>query len=316
VDSIQGIYEIRRERILEYMRLAQDKYKWAVRPIYGRVRPGIAPKHIGSCVLLLVSDTRFLVTAGHITDVSKHTTLHVTGNNELIPLSFDSGVTTNPEVPRDKDVHDFSVCALSDATRKELGDVKYITEKEMHKALPLGHNRLRMVMGFPTSKNRKGVDNLQRRIGGTGWTYVSFATDDTHVATNLGIRPGDHVFVEFDHKESINPDGVGTHSMAPAGASGGAMFDLGKLDDPERLAKPAKCEAKLVGILTEYRARNKTIVATRIKLVLDACQHLLSMRAVSEVKPSRLNFGINILWFLLYLGFRFLPHKPYSGKGL
>jgi hypothetical protein len=89
------------------MRLAQDKYKWAVRPICGRVRPGIATKHIGSCVLLLVSDTRFLVTVGHITDVLKHTNLHVTGNNGLIPLSFDTGVTTNPEVPRDKDVHDF-----------------------------------------------------------------------------------------------------------------------------------------------------------------------------------------------------------------
>jgi hypothetical protein len=54
------------------------------------------------------------------------------------------------------------------------------------------------------------------------------------------------------------------------------MFDLGNLDDPERLAMPAQCEAKLIGILTEYRSRDKTIVATSMKLVLDACRRLLS----------------------------------------
>ena len=50
------------------------------------------------------------------------------------------------------------------------------------------------------------------------------------------------------------------------------MFDLGKLDDPERLAKPTQCEAKLAGILTEYRPQNKAIVVTSVGPVLDVCQ--------------------------------------------
>jgi hypothetical protein len=160
--------------------------------------------------------------------------------------------------------------------QRDLGDVRYITENEMYdRHLPYGRDRVRMIMGFPTSKNKRGIDNPQKHIGGTPWTYISLASDDVEVATNLGMPAGNHVFIEFDHKESINPDGVDTHSMAPTGASGGAMFDLGKLDDPERLARPAQCEAKLAGILTEYRSRNKTIVATRMKLVLDVCQRLL-----------------------------------------
>jgi hypothetical protein len=273
---IQGIYEIRRERALEYMALARNKYNLAVRPIYGIARRGVAPKHIGSCVLLSVSDTKFLVTAGHVTDLAKKTTMHVAGTGELVPLSFDAGLTTNPEMPRDHDIYDFSVYALSDVMQRELGDVRYITEVEIYKASPLGRNRLRMVMGYPTSRNKKGIDNPRKHIGGTLWTYVSLTVDDANSATILGGPAGDHLFVEFDHKESINPDGIGTHTMTSAGASGGAMFDLGNLDDPERLAKPAECQSRLAGILTEYRPQSKAIVATSMGPVLDVCQRLLT----------------------------------------
>lgn len=102
---------------------------------------------------------------------------------------------------------------------------------------------------------------------------MSLPVNDTD--TIEGIPGGDHLSVEFDHEKSLNPDGIGTHSIYPTGASGGAMFDLGKFDDPERLAKPAQCEAKLVGILTEYRSRGKVIVATSMRAVLDCCQRLV-----------------------------------------
>jgi hypothetical protein len=266
---IQSIYQIRKERTVEYARLAQNKYGSAVRAIYGRRKRGVAPTYIGSCVLLSVNGTRFLVTAGHVTDHAKETTLHVAGDKELVPLSFDAGLTTIPEMRRDKDVHDFSVCALSDVMQKELGDVRYITEKEMYKTAPAGPNRLRMVMGYPTSKNKRGIDNPRMRIGGSLWHYVSLAP--------VKDPDSDHLSIEFDHKESMNPDGIGTHSLSPNGASGGAMFDLGKFDDPERLGKPAHCEAKLIGILTDYWSKHKLIVAISVKPVLDVCRGLLSM---------------------------------------
>jgi hypothetical protein len=274
---IQSVFDIRHERILESMALAQKKYNSAVRPIYGIHRRGVAPIHIGSCVLLSLRETRFLVTAGHVTDRAKSTRLQVAGTKELIPLSFDSGLTTNPGKPRDEDVYDFSVCALSAMMQRELGEVTYIAESDIYKAFPLGRNRLRMVIGYPTSKNRKGIDNPRMRVGGTVWTYASLPVEDADAASILGVPTGDHLLIEFDHKKSINPDGIGAHSINPAGASGGAMFDLGKPDDPEWLAKLAQCEAKLAGILTEYRSRNKAIVATSMKPVLDFCRGLLSM---------------------------------------
>lgn len=131
--------------------------------------------------------------------------------------------------------------------QRELGDVTYITDKEICTAVPLGRDQLHMVMGYPTSKNKKRIDNLRKHIGGTLWTYTSFPVDETYAAS-LGVPTDDHAFIEFNHKESINPDGLGTHSITPTGASGGAMFYLGRLDDPERLAQPARCDAKLAGI--------------------------------------------------------------------
>lgn len=159
---IQGIYDIRREHAREYGKLARQKYQWAVRPIYGIVRPGVAPKHVGSSILLSVSGTKFLVTAGHVTDSAKITTLHVAGTKELIPLSFDAGLTTNPDIPRSGDVYDFSVCTLSDIMQRDLGDVRYITEREIYKLAPFGRNRLRMVMGYPTSGDRQSAKVHQR----------------------------------------------------------------------------------------------------------------------------------------------------------
>jgi hypothetical protein len=274
---LKSVYEIRLERVHEYMVLARNKFSSAVRPIYGIHRRGVAPKHIGSCVLLSLRDTRFLVTAGHVTDHAKATRLHVAGAKKLIPLSFDAGLTTNPGMPRDEDLYDFSVCILSHLMQMELGDVMYIPEKEIYEAFPLGRNRLRMVMGYPTSKNKKGIDNPRRAYRCTLWTYVSPPVEDAAAASILGVPPEDHLLIEFDHKKSIDLNGIGAHSITPAGASGGAMFDLGKLDpdDLERLAKPAQCEAKLTGILTEYRSPNKVIVATSMKPVLNVCRRLL-----------------------------------------
>jgi hypothetical protein len=37
---------------------------------------------------------------------------------------------------------------------------------------------------------------------------------------------------------------------------------LGKFDNPESLAKQARCQAKLVGVLTEYAPKNKAMIAT------------------------------------------------------
>jgi hypothetical protein len=138
-----------------------------------------------------------------------------------------------------------------------------------------------MVMGYPSSKNNKGIDNPRKAYRRTLWTFVSVTVEDTAAASILGIPAAqDHLLIEFDHKKSFDLDGIGVHSITPTGASGGAMFDLGSklgLDNLERLAKPAQCEAKLAGILTEYRSRNKVIVATSMKPVLDVCRRLLSL---------------------------------------
>jgi hypothetical protein len=121
--TIKSISELREERLRECMAFARNKYSPAVRSIYGIRRRGVAPRHIGSGVLLSLRDTRFLVTAGHVTDQGKATRLHIAGAKELIPLSFDAGLTTNPGMPRNEDVYDFSVCVLSHVMQMKLGDV-------------------------------------------------------------------------------------------------------------------------------------------------------------------------------------------------
>jgi hypothetical protein len=86
----------------------------------------------------------------------------------------------------------------------------------------------------------------------------------------LKISGKDHLFVGFDGKRSRAADGSVVNSISPRSISGGAVFDAGNLADPDNLPPNAHMQRRLAAIVIEYYPKHKRIVATRIRLMLDA----------------------------------------------
>ena len=94
--SIKTVNEIVLERMNECVEVLVRKFMNSVRPIYGSTEHG-KPYHIGSCVLIEIDKKKYLVTAGHVIDHNKTTTLYVSG--KVIPpkrAASKSRINTSP----------------------------------------------------------------------------------------------------------------------------------------------------------------------------------------------------------------------------
>ena len=269
--------DIIRERVVECMDLARKRYEHAIRPVYGKSGQS-APVHIGSCTLLEIDGAKVLLTAAHVIDDAKHCNLFVAGTTQLVPLTFDKAVVTNPELDRKKDRYDFSLAKITKAMQRDLGEVHYIPESNFCLNTPTSEAHVRMVMGFPHSKNKKGINNPLKEVSGTVWSFSNVALSDEQLATNLGMPTGNHIFLGFDHTKQYRADGRSSYTMHPLGASGGALFDLGDQTKVEKLARPVVCEARLAGVLIEYKERKKLIMATGMNAVLEGYRRLCELR--------------------------------------
>jgi hypothetical protein len=223
-----------RDKAVEYARSTSDRFNNAVRPIYGQSGKG-KPEHIGSAIFVRIEGTPLLLTAAHVTDHLSATSLYVASPADLIRVRFKRSMTTNPHMSRDEDRYDFSLMELSDAMLGDLGEVAYVEETSFQKGRAFRHGHVYVACGYPNSKNKK-VNNIEKRIHGKMWTYVSTAAEDEALAQKLKISGEEHVFIPFSAKTSYDTDGKKMNSLNPVGISGWALFDLGDFSDVGRLA--------------------------------------------------------------------------------
>jgi hypothetical protein len=85
VTTIKRPQEIFGERVDECVNAAKDKFETAVRPIYGS-NDLARPEHIGSSTLLRINYVPHLLTAAHVVDWNKHTSIYVAGENNLVEI--------------------------------------------------------------------------------------------------------------------------------------------------------------------------------------------------------------------------------------
>ena len=104
-----------RESINEHMRAAGEQFKDTIRPVYGTTDKGSAV-HIGSCTLLRKNGNAFLLTAAHVIDENKYTSLYVAGATNLVLISEEFAATPKISGSRDNDHFDFAIAKLSKNT--------------------------------------------------------------------------------------------------------------------------------------------------------------------------------------------------------
>lgn len=252
------------------MQLAHE-YLSSVRPIYGSTDQG-RPCHIGSCILLNINSRKMLLTAAHVIDESKVSTLYLAGGGELVPINGECNNTSSPDGDRHKDKFDFAFIQLSDLIVEKLVDCVFLTEQQLLNSGDQEVGGLYLALGYPNSKNKK-VNNCEKKIVLKPLIYTSTLKHDELIFQRIGIKSNTHLLLVYK-KKSKDEYGEIDNSVFPTGASGGGLFLVEGMTKLESYLPSAKCNGKLVGLLVEWHKDEKVIVATRMSQILSAINHL------------------------------------------
>ncbi len=148
VSTIKTINEAVRDRMNECTDILAKEYLKSVRPIYGSTEHG-KPYHIGSCVLIEINSSKYLITAAHIIDHNEITTLYISGGNDLIQIEAEALITNSKNGSRDDDKLDFAILSLSTEIIEKLGAVIFLNESDILNTPPTSAGKMRESRGQP-----------------------------------------------------------------------------------------------------------------------------------------------------------------------
>lgn len=252
----QFTQEVWRERALQ----VREQYRQAIRPIY-RAMPNRRPGQFGSCVLVEIAGERCIVTASHVLDetVGGHF-LGVPPRPTPMNLTFDATVEIDGR--RSDDHVDVAVARLDPAIAAATDEMPFVPMNDQLASPPPASSRMFLVLGYRASRNRAplpGRDTMTPEI----WTYMGIgaAVPDAEARLSGG---SENFGIDYP-KYGFRPTGEKVPNADPAGASGGAVFDLGPVGDINLLGGPISFRPRLAGILIE--CRKKVLIATHIDTV-------------------------------------------------
>lgn len=265
--EIKGIADIRRERIYELSEHAASIFRQSVLPIYGST-PNGSPEHIGSCIALRLDGDPYLLTAAHVLDWNKESSLYI-GHEELRLISMEFSATAKPNGDRNADRFDFALGKIPDCDIHALGGVKFITEEQTDRSAGHVPGRTYTSIGYPNSKNKK-VDNRNKNIKAVLFQHTGIVKVDAELVQRLGISGSDHILISQNAKYSKDASGRKVASVKLNGMSGGAVINLGNLADPNVMAGCTDPTPLLAGLFIEFYKDHGTIVATKLDTILKA----------------------------------------------
>ncbi len=274
---IKTVNEVVNERMNECVDILANKYMKTVRPIYGSTEHG-KPYHIGSCVLIETNSTPYLITAAHVIDHNKITTLYVGGESDLIQIEAEALITKINTGNRDDDKLDFSILPLSFGIVEKLGAVTFINESSFLNTDPTNRGKQYLALGFPNSKNKK-INNLVNKVSQNPFVYSSTLNTNRKTFNDVGANESQHYLLNFCSKQSKDENNKEVNSVAPKGASGGGLFFIEGMDNLESYRPNAECSGKLAGILIENHKKQKVIITTKISVITSALTGASSGRA-------------------------------------
>ncbi len=143
-----------RARMNELQMHAADRFRAAIRPIYGATAKS-TPYHIGSAVLLKLRGVKIVLTAAHVVDQNEDatTTLYLGGEASLVEIEAEFIVTPKPSGIRDLDKLDFAAAVVPAGTLAQLGKVGWIDEADI--ATNADSDHLFSAVGFPNTINKR-----------------------------------------------------------------------------------------------------------------------------------------------------------------
>lgn len=272
-----------RKRQFEVSATAQAKFRDSVRAIYG-AKLNSRPTHLGSATLVEINSVKVLLTAAHIVDENKLTTLYLSAGDSL---SIIDGKFTITEAPngRTKDHYDFAFYRLTEALAEKLEGSHFISLQDLSVASAQPQGTLFTALGFPNSKNRK-YNPKKMTVKPTLFPYSSVHVLDPDIAKGLPNNGDDHLFITYG-KKSRDEEGNVDNSVAPKGMSGGLIVDAGRPGDLEVLAGTKVPTPFAAGIVIELK-KKKVLLGVRMSVIVP-----LLLDAFPAIPDAPANIGLD-----------------------
>lgn len=225
-------------------------------PIY-RVGLRGNPVLLGTAVPVEVSGESFLLSAAHVLDENRDSTLYVFMGEELTPLiAPDSCTNTLPSMgTREDDPIDIACMRLETETRRALDSVCFLKPRQLEVNEVSGAGCAYTFMGYPHAKNgpRWGKQSLRP----DPWSY-SCPSVPKQDYKKLGYSPRTHVIVPFDKRQVLNADGRIVEAPDMKGMSGGPVWRYSASGVP-----------KVAAIGTDHKRRGKILVGVRMDIFIE-----------------------------------------------
>ena len=224
------------------------------------------PEQFGTGVFLNVGDQYFLVTAAHVLDDNKDSTLYIPSNQSgnLVILEGASFKSVADGEDRNNDRTDVGVVVLKSDLVDEIGRDSFLPAA-MTDVDDIGkQGDIYIAMGYPAQKNGK-VDLVKKNFKRRPASYTANILPDEKLAA-IGVHRGSHLLLSFKKRHSRDTTGKDITAPDPYGMSGGPLwrFDIYTGQQPT---------SRLVGILIEWRDEVAGILAVRVPIVLAGIAH-------------------------------------------
>jgi hypothetical protein len=251
-------------------------------PILGSTEQG-QPCPVGSGILLGVGKERFLITAAHVLDENKITTLYLPGNAELIELSGQSRQSKPPENNRDLDTLDTAYIHLSGDIVSRINQGYWFLPPQLvdiNDISTLGKHY--MFTGYP--HKALGTAYRTRKIVGQLHSYTDRASDAA-VYAEVNANPTSNIAINFDAKRAKDDKGRTVTPKERQGMSGGGVWNF---SDGAQL--PGLPKIRLCGVAIEHHKKGKCLVATKINFVLESIR--FDFPALSQLLPTSMTLEV------------------------
>ena len=269
MSTIKTLKECVHERMNECVDVLGKKYIKTVLPIYGSDELG-NPCHISSCILIKVKNKNYIITAAHVIDNNKITTLYVGGGDggQLVKIEGECLVIKENNDNRKDDKIDIAILSLTEDIVKKLDKVTFIDESSFLSKDSLNTKGLYLAVGYPNSRNKKN-NNKENKILPKYFRYAATLNTSAETFKEIGADKRYHYLLKYD-KISKDENNKEVNSIKLTGMSGGGLFFIEGMDKPENYRPNVDCTGKLAGILIEHHEKQKVIMATKLSLAIQS----------------------------------------------
>jgi hypothetical protein len=237
---------------------AEQRIQGTVCPIYA-VDDQRRPNLVGSSMLLRVATRSFLLTAAHVLDENKSSTLYVGGGDELVELTGRAHRTTPPTTGRKDDLLDFAFIDVSDRSQDQWSRYRFLTTDDLDVDDHPSAHTLYAFVGYPETRNKRRAGRAFRL------STMASVLMPTRLKrySSLGLNPLVHFAGDFSRNKQLDSRKRVVVSPDPHGLSGGGVWRLGT---SEEFAVGVNHE-RLVGLAIEYRRARSVLIGVRISMI-------------------------------------------------